>query len=61
MDSFDSILAYVPKAATAAFAVIGFIFMADRVISYVRLLLSLFVLKGTNVSLTLSTLLGDNH
>ncbi|RDW58174.1 very-long-chain 3-oxoacyl-CoA reductase [Coleophoma cylindrospora] len=49
MDSLTNVLAHVPKAAVVSFAVIGFIFVADRFISYVRLLLSLFVLKGTNL------------
>lgn len=61
MDSLNSLLAHMPKAAVATFAVIGFIFVADRSISYIRLLLSLFVLKGTNVSFALPKLTKDRY
>jgi len=45
----NSLLAYVPKPALAAFAAIGLITVSRKVISYVQLLLSLFVLPGANV------------
>ncbi|KAL3428478.1 3-ketoacyl-reductase [Phlyctema vagabunda] len=49
MEALDTVLAYVPKPVLSTFTVVGFIFLADRIISYARLLLSLFVLKGTNL------------
>lgn len=33
------------------FGVVGFLFLADKVRSYVRMLLSLFIIPGKNVSL----------
>ena len=44
------IAAYVPKAAIKAFAAIGFVIVVKFVLDYVKLLLDLFVLSGTNVS-----------
>ena len=40
----------IPNVVTAAFAAIGFIFIGSKAISYIQLLLSLFVLSGKNVS-----------
>lgn len=45
------IAAYVPKAAIKAFAAIGFVIVVKFALNYVKLLLDLFVLSGTNVSL----------
>lgn len=45
MDFLDK----VPKPLLAAFAGLGFYLAASYVLSYVRLLLSLFVLSGKNV------------
>jgi hypothetical protein len=42
----------IPKWALVVFAVFGFYGVSSKVISYVRLLLSLFVLPGKNVSKT---------
>ena len=41
----------VPKPVVLAFAALGAIVAAGKVFSYIQLLLSLFVLPGTNVSL----------
>lgn len=40
----------VPNLAIVFFAAIGFVFIGSKVFSYIRLLLSLFVLSGKNVS-----------
>ena len=48
----DTVLSYVPKAALIGFAGIGAFIVASKVISYARLLLSLFVLSGKIVSLS---------
>jgi len=44
------ILDKVPKPLLTAFAAIGFVVIAGKVVSYIQLLLDLFVLPGTNVS-----------
>jgi 17beta-estradiol 17-dehydrogenase / very-long-chain 3-oxoacyl-CoA reductase len=46
-----AILEKIPKPVVLAFTALGAIVAAGKVFSYVRLLLSLFVLPGTNVSL----------
>jgi 17beta-estradiol 17-dehydrogenase / very-long-chain 3-oxoacyl-CoA reductase len=48
----DAIVDKIPNFAIKAFAAIGFVFLGSKVISYIRLLLSLFVLSGKNVSTT---------
>lgn len=48
MASMD-IMTYMPKAAITAFAAIGFVYISTKVLTYVVLLLELFVLSGTNV------------
>lgn len=45
MDAIDKI----PKPVLAGFAALGALFVSNKVLSYVRLLLSLFVLSGKNV------------
>jgi hypothetical protein len=52
-----NIAAYVPQAAIKAFAAIGFIIVVKFALDYVKLLLDLFVLSGTNVSFLLCRLL----
>jgi 17beta-estradiol 17-dehydrogenase / very-long-chain 3-oxoacyl-CoA reductase len=47
----DIIVSHIPKAALVGFAGIGAFAVASKVISYVQLLLSLFVLPGTNACL----------
>lgn len=41
----------IPKPVVLAFTALGAIVAAGKVFSYVQLLLSLFILPGTNVSL----------
>lgn len=54
----DSLLAHTPKFVVVVLAAIGFLVTSVKVIRYVQLLLSLFVLSGTNVRTTpLSTIL----
>ncbi|KAI9651295.1 hypothetical protein NHQ30_001333 [Ciborinia camelliae] len=45
----DTVLSYVPKAVLAGLAGIGALIVAGKVISYARLLLSLFVLSGKDL------------
>lgn len=45
----EAILDKIPNAVTTFFAAIGVIFLGSKVLSYVQLLLSLFVLSGKNV------------
>lgn len=45
MDFLDK----VPKSVLGAFAGLGLLIAGNKVLSYVRLLLSLFVLSGKNV------------
>jgi len=45
----DTLLEKVPSVVTVFFAAIGVLFLGGKVISYVQLLLSLFVLSGKNV------------
>jgi len=44
------ILDKIPKPVLAGFAGLGFFVLSNKVISYIQLLLSLFVLPGKNVS-----------
>jgi len=44
------ILDKIPKPVLAGFAGLGFLVLSNKVISYIQLLLSLFVLPGKNVS-----------
>ena len=46
----EAILDKVPSAVTVFFAATGFVFISSKVISYIQLLLSLFLLSGKNVS-----------
>ncbi|POS82429.1 NAD(P)-binding protein [Erysiphe pulchra] len=39
----------VPKAVNAVLTLIGFLFIGSKVVSYIRLLFSLFILKGVNL------------
>ncbi|TQS34260.1 hypothetical protein Golomagni_05364 [Golovinomyces magnicellulatus] len=43
------ILSQIPNSVCGSFAVIGFLFFGCKVVSYVRLLLSLFFLSGKNL------------
>ena len=52
---FGAILEKVPKPVVLAFAALGAVVAAGKVFSYIQLLLSLFVLPGTNVSLPTKT------
>jgi hypothetical protein len=47
--NMDAILDKVPKLLLNSFAAIGFVFLGSKVLSYIQLLLSLFVLSGKNV------------
>jgi hypothetical protein len=47
--AIDQILAAVPTPVLAAFAALGALWLGRKVVSYIALLLDLFVLKGTNV------------
>ncbi|KAH8804907.1 hypothetical protein F5884DRAFT_677819 [Xylogone sp. PMI_703] len=49
MDLINNFLAAVPKPIITGFAAIGFLIVSHKVFSYVRMLLSLFVLPGTNL------------
>ncbi|RFU26368.1 hypothetical protein B7463_g9962, partial [Scytalidium lignicola] len=49
MDSINNVLAGVPKPVITGFAAIGFLIISHKVFSYFRMLLSLFVLPGTNL------------
>lgn len=42
---------YLPAGLVTAFALVGAYTVGSKVISYVQLLLSLFVLSGANVSI----------
>jgi len=46
MDQLDKI----PKPILTALAAVGFIAISSRVVSYIQLLLSVFVFSGKNVS-----------
>jgi len=50
--AIDQILAAVPKPVLAAFAALGVLWLGRKVVSYIALLLDLFVLKGTNVCIS---------
>lgn len=45
----------IPKPVLLAFAGIGALWLGSKVVSYVQLLLSLFVLPGKNVSFNCTT------
>ena len=49
MDS-NSVLSKIPNPLLLVLAAIGFVSASSKIVSYVRLLLSLFVLGGKNVS-----------
>lgn len=55
MAGITEILSSVPQPVQWALAGVGAIVVASRVLSYVQLLLELFVLSGTNVSAPRST------
>jgi 17beta-estradiol 17-dehydrogenase / very-long-chain 3-oxoacyl-CoA reductase len=40
----------IPKPVLAGFAGLGLLVISSKILSYIRLLLSLFVLSGKNVS-----------
>lgn len=46
---FNTILEKVPNNLLAGFAVVGLLAVSSKIGSYIRLLLSLFVLSGKNV------------
>lgn len=52
MAALNELLASIPLPVQLAFGGIGLLAVASKVLSYVRLLLSLFVLSGTNVSVS---------
>lgn len=52
----EAIFDKVPSVVTLFFAAIGFVSIGSKIISYVQLLLSLFVLSGKNVSSTPNSL-----
>lgn len=45
----SALLDKIPKSVLATFGIIGLLFASSKVLSFVRLLLSLFVLPGKNV------------
>jgi len=47
----ENILANVPDVVTAGFAAIGLLYLSSKVVNYVYLLLELFVMSGTSVSI----------
>jgi hypothetical protein len=47
--NMEAIFDKVPNVVTTFFAAIGFVFLGSKVIGYIQLLLSLFVLSGKNV------------
>jgi hypothetical protein len=51
MDSISDFVAHVPQGVQWAFAGVGALFVGGKVLSYLQLLLNLFVLSGVNVSL----------
>ena len=51
--AIDDIVAAVPKPVTVGFAALGALWLGRKVISYIALLLDLFILSGTNVRITL--------
>lgn len=51
--AIDDILAAVPKPVTVGFAALGALWLGRKVVSYIALLLDLFILSGTNVRITL--------
>ena len=48
----EAVFDKIPNVVTMGFAAIGFIFLGSKVISYIQLLLSLFVLSGKSVRLS---------
>ena len=49
MDTIHHVLAVVPPSAQLALAGLGALWVGSRVFSLLRLVLSMFVLSGTNV------------
>lgn len=56
MAGITDIFSSVPQPVQWTLAGIGALTIASRVLSYVHLLLELFILSGTNVSRTFSTM-----
>jgi len=54
MDATMAKFPSLPSLAIKSFAVIGFVFLGSKIISYTQMLMSLFVLSGKNVSLNSS-------
>lgn len=52
--AIDYVLAALPKPVTAGFAALGALWLGRKIISYVALLLDIFILRGTDVSMSLS-------
>jgi 17beta-estradiol 17-dehydrogenase / very-long-chain 3-oxoacyl-CoA reductase len=50
--AIDDILAAIPKPVTVGFAALGALWLGRKVVSYIALLLDLFILSGTNVRIT---------
>ena len=50
MATVNEVLASIPLPVQLAFGGIGLLFVASKVLGYLYLLFSLFVLSGTNVS-----------
>lgn len=50
MDAIRSFVAAIPSPVQATFAAVGALYLGSKVLSYVGVLLNLFVLSGTNVS-----------
>lgn len=51
MVSISEFVAHVPQSVQWALAGVGALFVGGKVLSYLQLLLNLFVLSGVNVSL----------
>ncbi|OBT55801.1 3-ketoacyl-CoA reductase [Pseudogymnoascus sp. 24MN13] len=47
--AIDDILAAIPKPVTVGFAALGALWLGRKVVSYIALLLDLFILSGTNL------------
>lgn len=50
MDAVSDFIQRVPQAVQWGFAGVGALFLGSKIFSYLRLLLNVFVLSGTNVS-----------
>lgn len=46
---FAALLDKIPKPALAIFGIVGLLFVLNKVVLFIRLILSLFVLPGKNV------------